>query len=307
MTFAQGTETARTGRRQWPSWARAAGALLTATLIALPAGAQSTGPLGSSPKIALPRTISEAGGEFQVDDVQTTMRVFPAAERFEATTTLQCTGTRGAVRLAAFILNGGRRATRVSENGIDLPFTHAGDFLVVRLARPLGAGQQRSFELQYTGKAHSVSSHWIKDYRIDNYAIDLRVLPQTGNLTAVANLRLIGTGPQTPPRPRPTRPPGVPAINNRWTPPLLSQVDEPKLGLVLNNQYAVDRVLLANRERTYTHAAGVVRIDLAGPIQRDEVLPVTIHYTGKVRNTDRNRIWDNFDHDVRAVNPYGAE
>lgn len=280
--------------------------LVLALGITLPVQAQTTGPLGSSPRVVLPRTITEAGGEFQVDDVQTTMQVFPAAERFEATATLQCTGTRGAVRLAAFILNGGRRATRVSENGVDLPFTHAGDFLVVQLARPLGAGQQRRFELTYTGKAHAVSSHWVKDYRIEDYAIDLRVLPQTGNLTAVANLRLVGTGATAPPRPRPTRPPGAPDIP-RWTPPLLSQAKEPKLGLVLNNQYAVDRVLLANQEQAYTHAGGVVRIDLDGPIRRDEVLPVTIHYTGKIRNTDRNRIWDNFDNDPRVVNPLGAE
>jgi hypothetical protein len=161
--------------------------------------------------------------------------------------------------------------------------------------------------MRYTGKAHSVSSRMIRDYTIDDYAIALRVLPLTGNLTATAKIALTGTGnSKTPPRPNLSPPPGTKPVKH-WIPPLLAERDKRYLGLVLNNNYAVDRVILGNQMAPYTHAAGVLQVPLDTPIAKGEKLPLTIAYTGKIRNSERNRIWDNFDNDRRPANPLGAE
>lgn len=284
---------------------RRALALLLA-LAALPANAQYT-PLGSSEKVFLPHSITEAGGRFQLEEINTTIQVKPYAESFEAIAALRVTGIKGATRLAAFIFNGGRRATQVTQGGRRLTFTHVGDFVVVKMNPPLAAGQQRILTMRYTGKAHSISSRYVRDYRIDDYAIALRVLPLTGNLTATAKLALRGTGnAASPPRPTPTTPPGTKAIPH-WIPPLLADRDKRYLGLVLNDNYAIDKVTFGNRDRPYTHAAGVLAVPLDSPIAKGETIPVTIAYTGKIRNSERNRIWDNFDNERPQINPLGAE
>jgi hypothetical protein len=280
-------------------------ALLLA-LAALPALGQSM-PLGSSEKVFLPNSISEAGGRFQLEEINTTIQVKPYAESFEAIAALRVTGTKGNTKLAAFIFNGGRRATQVTENGRRLTFTHVGDFVVVKMTPPLATGQQRILTMRYTGKAHSVSSRHVRDYTIDDYAIALRVLPLTGNLTATARIALTGTGnTKAPPRPTPSTPVGTKPVKH-WIPPLLANREKRFLGLVLNNGYAIDKVTLGNQNAPYTHAAGVLEVPLDSPIAKGEKMPVTIAYTGKIRNSERNRIWDNFDNDQRPANPLGAE
>jgi hypothetical protein len=275
-------------------------------LTALPVGAQTT-PLGSSEKVFLPHSITEAGGRFQLEEINTTLLVKPYSESFEAVAALRVTGTKGNTRLAAFIFNGGRRATEVTERGRRMTFTHVGDFVVVKMNPPIAAGQQRILTMRYTGKAHSVSSRLIRDYRIDDYAVALRVLPLTGNLSATAKINLTGTGNRsTPPRPLPTTPPGTKAVPH-WTPPLLADRNKQGLGLVLNNHYAIEKVTVGGQTPAFTHAGGVLDVPLANPFAAGQKVPVTIAFSGKVRNTERNRIWDNFDNDRRPSNPLGAE
>jgi hypothetical protein len=279
---------------------------LLLTLAALPVGAQTV-PLGSSEKVITPNTITEAGGRFQLEEINTTITVKPYAESFEALAALRVTGVKGNTRLAAFIFNGGRRATDVTEGGRRLTFTHVGDFVVVKMQPPLATGQQRTVTMRYTGKAHSVSSRFIKDYRIDDYRIALRVLPLTGNLTATAQLTLTGTGNTgAPPRPAPTEPPGT-KWPKHWTPPLLAARDQQRLGLALNDGYAIDQVKLGGQNAPYTHARSVLDVPLGRGVAQGERLPVVIGYNGKIRNSERNRIWDNFDNDQRPSNALGAE
>ena len=171
---------------------------------------------------------------------------------------------------------------------------------------PLAAGSQRLLTMRYTGKAHCVSTKWIREYQIDKYAVALRVLPLTGNLTAIAKLDLLGTGETPPNEPRPHLPKGIKAPKH-WVPPLLQQGRSPDLGLVLNDEYAVDDVTLSGRQTPYSHTGGVLQVPLATAIAKGQRLPVQIRYTGKVRNSERNRIWDNFDNEPAPVNPLGAE
>ncbi len=279
--------------------------MVLAVAAALPVAAQTV-PLGSSEKVFLPNSIGEAGGRFQLEEIQTILSVKPYAESFEAKATLRCTGTKGAVTLAAFIFNGGRRCTEVTDGGRRLTFTHVGDFVVVKMRPPLAAGSQRLLTMRYTGKAHSVSSQWIRDYTINKYDIALRVLPLTGNMSATANLNLLGTGGALPERPRPSLPPTAKAPKH-WVPPVLADNHIPKLGLVLNDNYVIDKVSFSGRPMDYTHTKGMLTVPLAGPLSKGQQVPVTLSYNGKIRNSERNRIWDNFDNDPTPSNPVGAE
>ncbi|MBC7542075.1 MAG: hypothetical protein H7338_05025 [Candidatus Sericytochromatia bacterium] len=280
-------------------------ALLLVALAALPVAAQTL-PLGSSEKVFLPNSIAEAGGRFQLEEINTVLSVKPYAESFEATATRRGRGTKGADKLAAFISNGGRRATDVTEGGRRLTFTHVGDFIVVKMQPPLAAGSQRTLTMRYTGKAHAVSSKLIRDYKIDTFAIALRVLPLTGNMAATATLSLLGTGARKPDHPRPSLPPHIkPPVH--WVPPVLAEAQLSKLGLVLNDNYSIDKVNFSGRPVVYTHAKGNLTVPITGPLAKGQRVPVTVAYTGKIRNSERNRIWDNYDNDTMPRNPLGAE
>ena len=247
-------------------------------------------------KAIVPGKIVDAGGEFEIDSFTTTMNVRPYAESVDAQIRVKVIGLKGSVTRMMFIMNGGRRVYNVTYNGQKQYFTHVGDFLTVDLTNnPLMPQEKRDFIVRYTGKVHSVSSKLIRTFKIEKYVIQLVVIPRTGDMTAKTNLEIVGYKDKYFP---------LIKLSKMPTPPPLPS--DPSLGLALNNNYVIDRVLINNKEATYTHAKGYITIDVAQNIKPNEKRTISMAYVGKIRNSDRNRIWDNFDNAPFEISPIGA-
>lgn len=248
-----------------------------------------------SQKAILPGKLVDAGGEFEIDSFTTTLSVKPYAESLEAEAKVKVMGQTGAVKRLMMIFNGGRRVYQINWGTKKLLFSHVGDFLTIDFTKfPLKPNEIRDISIKYSGKAHSVSSKLIKNFKIEKYDIKLDVIPGTGNMEATAKLEIIGYKDPFP----------LMKFENMPTPPPIPST--PSLIITLNNNYVINKVLIGNKEATYTHVNGFLTIDMLKDLKPNDKEQVQIMYTGKIRNSDRNRIWDNFDNAPFEVSPYGA-
>ena len=242
-----------------------------------------------SQKVIVPGKLLDAGGEFDIDSFSTNMKIKPYAESLDAEVKVKVIGQTGEVKRLMMIFNGGRRIYDINWGSKKLLFSHVGDFLTVDLTKfPLKPNEQRDITIKYSGKAHSLSS------KLEKYDIKFDVIPATGNMQAVAKLELIGYKDPFP----------LMKFDNMPTPPPIPAT--PSLIITLNNNYFIDKVLIGNKEATYTHSRGYLTIYLVKELMPDQKEQVEIKYVGKIRNSDRNRVWDNFDNAPFEVTPYGV-
>lgn len=281
-----------------------------ATTTTLPSLAQSTANrllpnrgAGSFP-VRQPLSFSEAGGEFFIERIQTNLTARPDLESFSAQATVEVRARemkrlrrltrrkkRYDVKKMQILLNGSRRVTRVRAGGRNLPFTHIGSFLVIDLERnPLREGQRRRFQINYTGKVHSMSRRFSKDYHINTYKLRYTMIPRSGSVEGTAQLEIKGV---KDPFMTPQLEKSLAELEKVGRLP--PDTDKVKLVLTLNNEYTVDNITFDNRKPNYYHMLGGVRIDLEKPIQENETHQISMNYWGKVRRIDSNLLWDNFE------------